>query len=95
MQVSFLILNFVTIITMPELFREYGFVFLFYSREHEPMHVHVRGNDGEAKFNWDGTTFVLDYSTNIKANDLKRIKQMIDENKDIIEKRWKELFEDV
>ena len=95
MQVSFLILNFVTIITMPELFREYGFVFLFYSREHEPMHVHVRGNDGEAKFNWDGTTFVLDYSTNIKAYDLKRIKQMIDENKDIIEKRWKELFEDV
>ena len=78
---------------MPELFRHYGFIFLFYSHEHEPMHVHVRGNNGEAKFNWNGNAFVLDYAINIKANDLKRIEQSIEENADIIEKRWKELFE--
>ena len=33
---------------MPELFRMYGFLFMFFSHEHEPMHVHVIGNDGEA-----------------------------------------------
>lgn len=38
---------------MPELFRQYGFVYLFFSKEHEPIHVHVRGHDGDAKFNWD------------------------------------------
>lgn len=28
---------------MPELFRSFGFIFMFFSREHEPIHVHVRG----------------------------------------------------
>ena len=27
---------------MPELWRIYGMRFFFYSREHEPMHVHVK-----------------------------------------------------
>ena len=29
---------------MPEIFRFYGYSFFFYSREHEPIHVHVEGN---------------------------------------------------
>ena len=77
---------------MPELFRRYGFIFFFYSLEHEPLHVHVQGNDGSAKFNWDGSKFVIEYSHGIKANDLKRIEQTIEENADIIVKRWNELF---
>ena len=36
---------------MPEVFRELGFVFFFYSNEgQEPMHVHVRKTGGFAKF---------------------------------------------
>ena len=31
---------------MPEVFRFYGFSFFFYSREHEPLHIHVEGNEG-------------------------------------------------
>ena len=77
---------------MPELFRHHGFIFLFFSHEHEPIHVHVRGNGGDAKFIWDGSDFVREYAHQIKANDLKRIEQMISENKDIILKRWKEIF---
>ncbi len=49
---------------MPELFRMYGFLFMFFSHEHEPMHVHVIGNNGEAKFSWDGQEFVLDSKNN-------------------------------
>ncbi|MBP1541684.1 MAG: DUF4160 domain-containing protein, partial [Prevotella sp.] len=26
---------------MPEVFRFFGFSFFFYSKEHEPVHVHV------------------------------------------------------
>ncbi|MBE6256077.1 MAG: DUF4160 domain-containing protein [Prevotella sp.] len=26
---------------MPEVFRFFGFSFFFYSREHEPLHIHV------------------------------------------------------
>lgn len=28
---------------MPEIFRFFGFSFFFYSREHEPLHIHVEG----------------------------------------------------
>ncbi|MBQ8062298.1 MAG: DUF4160 domain-containing protein [Bacteroidales bacterium] len=77
---------------MPELFRMYGFLFMFFSHEHEPMHVHVIGNEGEAKFSWDGDRFVLVKARNVKRNDLKRIKDVISSNSDIIVKRWKELF---
>ena len=77
---------------MPELFRHHGFFFMFFSHEHAPVHVHVRGNGGDAKYVWDGCAFILEYSHQIKANDLKRIEQMISENTDIILKRWKDVF---
>ena len=77
---------------MPEVFRFYGFSFFFYSKEHEPIHIHVEGNDGMAKFDWDGTQFVLAEKHNIKANDMKKIKAVIDENADIIISRWNEHF---
>ena len=77
---------------MPELFRMYGFLFMFFSHEHEPMHVHVIGNEGEAKFSWNGDRFVLEESRNVKHNDLRRIKDAISSNSDIIVKRWNELF---
>lgn len=77
---------------MPELFRMYGFLFMFFSHEHEPMHVHVIGNEGEAKFSWNGERFVLEKTRNVKRNDLRRITSVISINSDIIIKRWIELF---
>ena len=78
---------------MPEIFRIFGFSFFFYSREHEPIHVHVEGNDGYAVFDLVGDDFVLREERGIKANDLKKIQGVIDENKDIIINRWKEHFD--
>ena len=75
---------------MPEVFRFYGFSFFFYSREHDPLHVHVEGNGGMAKFEWNGTEFTLVEKEGIKAYDYKKIKGVIDENADIIIKRWNE-----
>jgi len=79
-------------LVMPEIFRFYGFSFFFYSKEHEPIHIHVEGNDGMAKFDWDGKQFVLVEKHNIKAGDMKKIKFAIDENTDIIISRWNEHF---
>ena len=45
-----------------------------------------------AKFTWDGVAFVLFEKEGIKANDLKKIKKVIDENADIIISRWNEYF---
>ncbi|MDE6337914.1 MAG: DUF4160 domain-containing protein [Muribaculaceae bacterium] len=79
---------------MPELFRFFGFTFFFYSREHEPVHVHVEGCGGKAIFDYDenNDTFIIRERVNIKTNDMKRIKRVIEDNKDIILKRWKEHF---
>ena len=65
---------------MPEVFRFFGFSFFFYSKEHEPLHIHVEGNGGMAKFEWNGTEFVLTEKQGIKSNDFRKIKTVIDEN---------------
>lgn len=77
---------------MPEIFRFYGFSFFFYSREHEPIHVHVEGNGGIAKYNLIDGDFVLDSFSNIKKNDLKRIEYIISDKKDIIINHWNNYF---
>lgn len=79
---------------MPELFRRNGFLFYFFSLEHTPIHVHVRGTEGYAKFIWNGTQFEMSTCEGIKANDVKRIKDAIDENADLIIRRWHEIFKD-
>ena len=52
----------------------------------------VKGNGGMAKFEWNSTEFVLTEKQGIKANDFRKIKTIIDENADIIIKRWNEHF---
>ena len=51
---------------MPEIFRFYGFSFFFYSREHEPIHVHVEGAEGFAKYNYDGNNICFSYQQRIE-----------------------------
>lgn len=77
---------------MPEIFRFFGFSFFFYSREHEPIHVHVEGEEGFAKYDLTDTGFVLRESKGLKSSSLKKIKMVIDENQDIIISRWNEYF---
>ena len=77
---------------MPEIFRFFGFSFFFYSREHETIHVHVEGKDGYAKFDWDGESFSVVESEGIKKGDMKKIAEVIEDNKDLIVKRWQEHF---
>ena len=79
---------------MPEIFRFFGFVFFFYSREHEPIHVHIEGNGGRARFVYDAGTnrFHLADSSGIKAGDMKKIAKIIEDNTDIIVKTWNRYF---
>ncbi len=46
-----------------------------------------------AKFDWNGSEFIENECQGIKANDLKKIKQVIAENADIIVKRWHDFFD--
>ena len=77
---------------MPEVFRFFGYSFFFYSREHEPLHIHVEGNGGIAKFEWNGTEFILNEQQGIKISDLKKIEKVINDNADLIVLRWNQYF---
>ncbi|MES2339965.1 MAG: DUF4160 domain-containing protein [Pseudomonadota bacterium] len=57
---------------MPVVFRERGFRFFFYSFEghpREPVHIHVKGNDADAKF-WIGEEVELAYVNALNSRDL-------------------------
>ncbi len=73
---------------MPELFRYAGFIFFFYSREHEPIHVHVEGNGGNVIFDIIEKKLIQREIHNIKANDLKRIRRFAELNIEIIIEEW-------
>lgn len=77
---------------MPEIFRFFGFSFFFYSREHEPIHVHVEGAEGYARYELVGSSFILKESFGLKSNDIKRISQVIEDNTQIIIKHWNNYF---
>lgn len=59
-------------------------VLLFFSREHEPIHVHIEGADGYAVYDLRKDRFVQRTVSNIKAGDLKKIEMVLDENKEMI-----------
>lgn len=77
---------------MPELFRYAGFIFFFYSREHEPIHVHVEGNGGKVIYDIIDGELVQREMQNIKANDLKRIRRFAMLNMAIIIEEWNKHF---
>lgn len=66
----------------------FGMRFFFYSREHEPIHVHVKNADGKAKFDILPEGIVLVENKGIKIKDIKAAEMVLEENKELaIEKR--------
>ena len=83
----------IILVTMPEIYRIYGFKIRFYSDDHEPIHVHIVGHDGVARFELQGEKFILIQSEKIKISDLSRLQKSVNENADIIIDRWHEYFD--
>jgi hypothetical protein len=70
----------------------YGYLFMFFSKEHEPIHVHVIKDGHEAKFNVVPDVLLV-YNHGFKSNELKMIESIIEENVEVISERWKNYFE--
>ena len=77
---------------MPEIFRIFGMRFYFYSREHEPMHVHVKNGDGTAKFDILEKEIVLVKNEGIKVKDIKAAEMVLEENRELAIAKWNEYF---
>ena len=77
---------------MPEILRMFGMRFFFYSREHEPIHVHVKGADGKAKFDILPEGIVLVKNEGLKPKDVKAAEMVLEENKELAIEKWNEYF---
>jgi len=75
---------------MPELFRLFGIKFFFFSNEHLPIHVHIQNSDGDAKFEIYPVKLIS--NNGIKNKDIKLAESIIEENEELIAKRWNEYF---
>lgn len=71
---------------MPTIFTFFGFRFMFYSNDHEPIHVHVLKGDCEAKYNV--TPLGLSYNHGFKKQEIALIESIIEENVEVIIDRW-------
>ena len=67
------------------------FVFLFYSNDHEPIHVHVIKGSSEARFQVQPEVMLLD-DKGLKPAELKLAESLVEENKEMIIERWKVFF---
>ena len=80
--------------TMPVIFRYRGFSFFFYSNEgtpREPVHVHAGKGDMEAKF-WLKPEVRVAYNDGYDARTLRELLEIVETNKDRIERAWNEFF---
>lgn len=75
---------------MPTIFVFFGFRFLFYSDDHEPIHVHVIKDNHEAKYNVMPIEQI--YNRGFKKRELALIESVIEENVEVIVNRWNDYF---
>lgn len=76
---------------MPTIFIFFGFRFMFYSNDHEPIHVHVLKDNCEAKY--DVLSLKQEFNHGFKKREIALIESIIEENKEVIIERWKAHFE--
>jgi hypothetical protein len=79
---------------MPTVFTHKGFRFFFYSNEgtpREPLHIHVRSAEGDAKL-WLGTVVTVADSHGYDARTLRELCDVVEDHRDLIEKYWNEHF---
>ena len=64
---------------------------MFYSNDHEPIHVHVIKGNAEARFQVQPDIVLLD-NNGLKPAELKLAESLVEENKEMIIERWKAFF---
>ena len=72
--------------------RAFGFRFVIFTNDHEPAHVHVFGQGGEAKVNLltpDGLVWVVGMS----RADIRRIIEEVRSQQDMLLTEWRRIHE--
>ena len=75
---------------MPTIFILFGFRFMFYANDHEPLHVHVVKGNINAKFSLFPVALVK--NNGLKTSGIKLAESIIEENQEIIAEHWNKFF---
>ena len=75
---------------MPTIFILFGFRFLFYANDPEPIHVHVVKGNIRAKFLLNPVEMVENHG--LKPSEIKMAESVIEENKEVIAEHWNKFF---
>lgn len=75
---------------MPTVFILNGYRFMFYSDDHEPVHVHVEKDGHTAKLNVEPIELV--FNKGYKVNEIKEIESIVKEKNDLIVEKWNKVF---
>ena len=75
----------------PTVFREAGFRFYFFSREESRMHVHVQGQNGEAKF-WLEPAIELAKNAALSQREINAALGLVKEHENDIRSAWHRHF---
>jgi hypothetical protein len=76
---------------MPTLLIIFGLRFHFYTRDHEPIHVHVESSDGNAKFEIENEVTLI-YNKGLKLKDIKLAESILEENRENFINEWKRIL---
>ena len=63
---------------------------MFYSNDHEPIHVHILKDGCEAKYNVSPVEQV--YNHGFKPSELKYIEEILKDNEEMIAEHWNMFF---
>ena len=76
---------------MPTALRLFGMQFYYWSREHEPIHIHVRKGGAEARFIIDPEVELVE-NKGFKPHELALAEEVISENRQYLVEHWNLYF---
>ena len=85
---------------MPKLYEYFGLIILFYSQEHEPIHVHGKFQDKESKAEiiYENGKFKeiiiseVQGKASLDGRNLKKLKKIVEIYRDDIVRKWIDFF---
>jgi hypothetical protein len=85
---------------MPKLYEYLGLIILFYSHEHEPIHIHGKFQDKESKAEiiFENGKFIkviikdVNGKSPLDAQNLKKFKKIVELYRDDIVRKWIDFF---
>lgn len=76
---------------MPTLFYFFGFQFSFFANDHLPIHIHAIKGNAFAKIRVEPCVELVE-QRGVKASEVKKILEVVQDNREIIIQRWNEFF---